>query len=357
MLEAEHAADLALDSTWQGALAFAAGRIDMGSVIHRKLSTVPDLMYSHLFDLVHWLPDAPLDASWRGDVFKRLAAALMAPEQFLTVRERAMAALIASQDKNVLFVLQKALRSADGEIRRLACVGLGALGNPEAIKELEPMLSDENNNVQLAAGLALGAIGSERALEIMVSGLLDGAEELRRAVAEALAAIPDEGHAILRDGIESDDIMIRRATVYGLSRVKAPWALAALYRAMLEDEQWFVRTAAEEAFIAAQSPEGDGPHAHPEADSLTWLIQWAADRGEGVPAGINARQILIRVLQEAEPMYKILAARTLGRLGHVPALKPLYAALRDRSPDVRTAAYQALVEIEMRLGDPLPGLI
>ncbi|HML21043.1 MAG TPA: HEAT repeat domain-containing protein, partial [Aggregatilinea sp.] len=242
------------------------------------------------------------------------------------------------------------------EIRQLACIGLGALGNPEAVKDLAPMLTDSERNVQLAAGLALGAIGTEAALEVMVQGLLDGTEELRRAVAEALAAIPDVGYAILRDGIQAEDIMIRRATVYGLSRVKAPWALTALYRAMLEDEQWYVRAAAEEAFMEAQSPAREGPHAHPEADSLTWLIQWAAERGEGVPAGSNARQVLVRVLQEGQPVYKVMAASTLGLLGHFQALKPLYAALRDRHPEVRSAAYQALAMIQFRTGEPLPGL-
>jgi hypothetical protein len=167
---------------------------------------------------------------------------------------------------------------------------------------------------------------------------------LRRAVSEALAAIP------------ADDLMIRRAAVYGLSRVRAPWAIVALYRAMIEDAQWYVRTAAEEAFIAAQNPERTGPRAHPEADVLVWLIEWAADRGEGVPAGPNARQVLIRVLQEGEPFYKALAALTLGRMGHVLALKPLYGALRDRSPDVRSAAYAALTDIQLRVGEPLPGL-
>lgn len=355
--ESERLVERAMNPAWQEAIGFAAARAgNMLPAVYRRLSAPPDLLYSNLFDLIQWLPDSPPDAPWRGDIFKRLAAALMAPDQYPAVRERAMAALIASRDKNVLFVLRQALRASDKEIRRLACIGLGALGNPEAVKDLAPMLTDADRNVQLAAGLALGAIGTEAALEVMVQGLLDGTEELRRAVAEALAAIPDVGYAILRDGIHAEDIMIRRATVYGLSRVKAPWALTALYRAMLEDEQWYVRAAAEEAFMETQALDREGPRAHPEADSLTWLIQWAAEQGEGVPAGPNARQVLVRVLQEGQPVYKVMAASTLGLLGHFQAIKPLYAALRDRHPEVRSAAYSALAMIEFRTGEPLPGL-
>jgi HEAT repeat protein len=353
----ERATEVALDTAWQDALAFAAAQIDMTSAFHQKLSTSLDLLYSALFDLARWLPDAPLDALWRGDLFKRLAAALMAPEQYPTVRARAMAASIASRDrKSALFILRQAIRIPDPYIRRLACIGMGALGDPDVIKDLSAMITDENREVQLAAGLALGAIGNDAALDVMARGLLEGVPELRRAIAEALAAIPEEGHQFLREGIRDPDIEVRRAAVYGLSRIKAPWALSALYRAMLEDEQWYVRTAAEDAFMAARSPEHEGPLTHPEADKLVWLVKWAADHGEGTPAGPNARQMLVRMLQEGAPVHQMIAAQTLGRLGHVAAIKPLYAALLDRSPDVRGAAYEALADLQVRLGESLPGL-
>jgi HEAT repeat protein len=352
----ERATEVAVNPAWQDALAFAAAQINMTPAFYRKLSAALDLAYSALFDLVQWLPDAPLDAPWRGDLFKRLAAAMMAPEQYPTVRARAMAALIASRDKNVLFILRQALRITDPYIRRLACIGMGALGDPDAIKDLAAMVTDNDRDVRLAAGLALGAIGNQAALDVMAQGLLQGQPELRRAIAEALAAIPDEGHQFLREGIQDPDIEVRRAAVYGLSRIKAPWALSALYRAMLEDEQWIVRTAAEEAFMAARSPEREGPRMHPEADTLVWLVKWAAERGEGVPAGPNARQVLVRMLQEGQPAHQTMAAQTLGRMGHVAAIKPLYGALRDRSPDVRGAAYSALADLQILLGDSLPGL-
>ena len=353
----ERATEVALDAAWQDALAFAASQINMTPAFYRKLSGALDLLYSSLFELVRWLPDAPLDAPWRGDLFKRLAAALIAPEQYPLVRARAMAAAIASRDrKSALFILRQAIRVPDGYIRRLACIGMGAQGDPDAIKDLVAMMADSNREVQLAAGLALGVIGNNEALDVMAQGLLQGVPELRRAIAETLAAIPGEGHQFLREGIRDADIEVRRASVYGLSRIKEPWALAALYRAMLEDEQWYVRTAAEDAFMAVRSPDREGPRAHPEADTLAWLINWAAGRGVGVPTGANARQVLVQMLQEGQPAQQTLAARTLGRLGHVAAIKPLYGALRDRSPEVRGAAYEALADLQIRLGEPMPGL-
>jgi hypothetical protein len=207
---AEQFAAVASNPGWEPALPFAAARLSVDQAVTQRLGSAPDLLFSNLFSLVGWLPDAPPNAGWRTEIFKRLTAALLAPTQYPAIRERAMAALVASRDKNVGFILRQALRSTEPVVRRLGCVGLGALGEGEAIKDLGPMLADPDMDVQLAAGLALGAIGSEAALETMLAGS-SMAIRLRQAVAEALAAIPGEGHAVARrDELERDDGAPRR---------------------------------------------------------------------------------------------------------------------------------------------------
>ena len=353
---AERIEAIADQPAWELALPFAAAHVSLDAAIKRRLSTPPDLIYTTLFDLASWLPDAPPNVPWKNEVLKRFTAALMAPTQYPAVRDRAVAALVTTRDPGVLFVLRQALRSTDAMVRRLACIGLGALGDAEAIKDLEPMMTDPDVDVQLAAGLALGAIGSEAALERLVGRLLDGDESLRRAIAEMLAALPEGGHELLRELSKSDDVMVRRAVVFGLSRVHAPWALALLYRALLEDAQWYVRSAAEQAFYAAERSEGSGPVAHPNPDSLPWVIEWAAGKGDSVPVGEAGRQLLIRVLQEADPLRRAAAALTIAYLGYVPGLKPLYAALRDKDENVRGTAYEALAALQLRLGEPFPAV-
>jgi HEAT repeat protein len=345
---------VATKPAWDVAMPFAAAKTAVDAAVTQRLASTPDLLYSGLFSLIPWLQDAPPAAAWKAEVFKRLTAALLAPSQYPFIRERAMAALVCSRDKNVLFILRQALRSTDSMVRRLGCVALGALGDSEAIKDLSPMLTDPDAKVQLAAGLALGAIGTDAALETVVASLLGGEQNLRRAVAEALAAIPGEGQAVLRDAITSKDMMVRHAAVFGLARVRAAWALSLLYRTLLEDEQWYVRNAAEQAFRNADRLDKVGAMRHPEADALNWLKVWAAQKGEGVPGGENARQVLIRVLQEGESTTKVAAAITIANLGHIPALKPLYSALKDRDENVRAAAYEALAAMQARLGEALP---
>ncbi len=348
----------ALDPAWKHAISFGVALAPdhmVNRAVVQKLSQPPDLLFNDLFDLVHWLPDAPANAPWRGEVFKRLAAALIAPSQFPTLRERAMAALVTTRDKNILFILRQAIRTTDPDVRRLGCIGLGCLGEGEAIKDLMPMLEDDDLDVQLAAGLALGAIGSEKALEVMVEGLLNGEEKLRQAVAEALAAIPGEGHQLLHTAIHSEDMMVRRAAVLGLARVQTPWALADMYRALLEDPQWYVRSAAEQAFAEAQSPTHDAAVAHPPVETLEWLADWAAEKGLEAPTSENAHALLGRVLQEGDPAYKIASARTLGILGYPLAARVLYRLLCDENEAVRAAAYAALADLETQFGERLPG--
>jgi HEAT repeat protein len=342
--------------SWNLALAFAAAHLPVEKAVTKRLAQAPDLLYSGLFSLSHWLTDAPSKAQWKADVFRRLTAALLAPTQFPMVRERAMAGLVTSRDNAIIFIFRQALKNPDALVRRLGCIGLGAHGDPEVIHDLKAMLEDQNPDVIMAAGLALGAIGTEAALKEMITSIVYGEQGLRRAVAEALAALPGEGHAVLREAISAQDMMLRHAAVYGLARVKAGWSVALLYRTLLEDGEWYVRNAANEAFIAADSPEKSSVTKHPEADKLNWLAAWAATKGDSVPVGEKSRQVLIRTLQEGEPPIRAASAHTLATLGHLPALKPLYNALSDRDENVRAAAHAALGQLQMQLGEQFPAV-
>ncbi|MBN1284245.1 MAG: HEAT repeat domain-containing protein [Anaerolineae bacterium] len=350
-------ADLVDKPNWRYAFPFLAALTSVDKAVVAKLSAQPDLLYGSLFEVASWLIDAPPAARWRGEVFKRLARALMAPSQYRVLREKALGAIIASRDENVIFVYRQALRSTDPDVRRLACLGMGALGSSEAIKDLTPMLADDDLDVQLAAGLALGAIGTERALEMMVRGMLEGEENLRRAVAEALAALPGEGHNILRDAAVHSDMFVRRAAVFGLRRIKEKWALVGLYRVMLEDGEWYVKSAAQEAFAHARNPEIGALKGYPETESLPWLVTWAAERGNAVPAGDAANQVLIQALQQGKPPVRMTAADTLGVMGYVPALKSLYLALRDEDAAVRDTAFEALATLQLKIGRALPAVM
>jgi HEAT repeat protein len=351
-------AELAENPNWHGALGFAAAIVDLEPAVLQKARMQPDLLFSHMFSVVEWMPDAPAQVRWKGEILKRLGTVFLMPNQFPAVREFACAALVASRDDTggVVYLFRQAIRSGNAVLRRLGSIGLGAIGSTDGIKDLNQMLFDELPEVQLAAGLALGAIGTEEALTAMTEALLSGDPPLRKAVAESFAAIPGEGHAILRDGIVHEDLEVRRACAFGLARVPAIWALTALYRAMLEDSQWYVRQAAERAFAHAREPRSSGPVLYPEPVYYEWLKTWASTRGESVPEGPGGRQLLMTALQQAPGKVRVECARALGNLGHLPAVKTLYATLGDQDAEVRSAAFGALTNISYRTGKPLPGL-
>jgi HEAT repeat protein len=355
-LTEQRAVEMANQPAWNLAYPFAGGKISLLEAAKTRLNAPSDMLHAHIFDVATWLIDVPSSATWKVEVFKRLLVALTGPSQYPLIRERAMAAIVASHDKGTLFVFRAALDSPLPLVRRLACIGLGALGETDAIKDLASKLGDPDQSVQVVAGLALAAIGSDTALERMVEGLLNGDQGLQRAVAEAMAAIPGVGHATLRDAINDNSLYLRRAAVFGLSRIRSAWSLALLYRALLEDSEFMVRSAAEDAFKQVDGLEREGVRKHPEADALEWLTQWAAARGEGVPVGLGARQVLLQVVENGQPAERIAAALTLAQLGHMPALKALYKTLGDRDEAVRASAHQALGVLQSRTGRLLPAL-
>ena len=350
-------AEKAQTSTWTQALAYAATHTSIEPAVKARLSAPPNILQNQVLEVSRWLAYSDPQVSWRGPLLKHIGNMMILPNQYPLIRERAAAALIGARDRNTLFIFRQAARNANADVRRLACLGIGATGNREAINDLIPLLDDQHNDVQLAAALALGAIGNDEALEALVISLTEGSEQLRQAVAEAMAALPDEGYPILYDAISHEDMMVRRAATFGLRRLGSRWTTDALYRAFLEDEQWYVRSSAQQAFEEIQQHDGRGPQGYPAAEAIPWLGAWVAERGENIPSGDAAYQVLFQALNDGDPLVRMMAARVIGQLGVFTAAKTLYAALRDRQEEVRAAAHRSLADLEMQLGQSFPAPI
>lgn len=342
---------------WAQALAYANLSRPMDEVVRARLNAPPDMLRQAETEIASWLPYTNTETSWRGMYLKHLGTMLISPSQYPLLRERATAALVASRDKSVIPLFRQAARSPNPHLRRLSTLGLGALGDADAVNDLATLLTDQDADVGLSAALALGAIRTEAALNALVDAFTEGSEQMRQAVAETFADIPDEGFPILYDAIHDEDMMLRRASVFGLRRVKSGWSMIAIYRAFLEDEQWYVRSAAQMAFNELQYGKDNGPRSYPMPESLPWLTEWAGKRGDNVPTGEGAIQMLMRALQEGEPVTRTYAAANLGQLGLASTVKSLYGALRDKQADVRESAHRALAELQLQIGQPLPNPI
>lgn len=343
---------------WKEAIAYAALNTPLDALVARRMKTSPDLLLENLVEMARWLAYASGDVEWRGPLLNMLGNQMTAPNQYPLIRDRVAAALIDSRDKNVVLIFRKGVRNMDVDIRRLACLGLGAVGDDEGLRDLISLINDQREEVQIAAGMALGALGTDDALQPMVVALTSGSEPLRQTMAEAFAAIPEEGYPTLYEAVTDEDFMLRRAAIFGLRRLRTTWALVAIYRAFLEDEQWYVRSAAQQAFQELTYGRTVSLTAqYPKPEDIPWLQNWATKRGEALRAGEQAQQMLLQALQEGDTTVRALAAASLGQLGRADTIRALYAALRDGREEVRMVAHEALADLQLQIGQPLPSAV
>lgn len=333
------------DLAWSAAMPAFFSLGDPTAVVAERLRTNGDPLRLGALAVAAWMGDAPKEAIWRGEVFRRLAQVLLAPNQPAPLRSRALAALLATRDEGVVHLFKQGMASPDVTARRLAALGLGATGDPGATPVLQSALGDQARAVRFAAVLGLSGVADSAAVESLARLLVEGEEAMQVAAAEALALLPHQGHSILREGLADEDLRVRRACVFGVKRIgPASWVIEALKGLQLNDAEWFVRNAAAEALAELEAPTHP-VRPTPPAEQMPWLVEWAARRGEGVAPGAPARNALLRALSSGEPPVRIAAARSLGRLHDAAALDALKTAAADTSPEIRDAAVEALYEI------------
>jgi len=339
---------------WSPALSFFAEMADADSIVKEMLAAPGDVLQENLFQAARWSAHAQGKERWMRTVLISLAKLLLDNRAPLALRERAVATLVETQDKGVSYLLRQAASSENPDLRAAAALGLGALatelpgrpGDRNALEALIKALQDPSEKVQMAAIHALSITRTEASEEVLIHTLLEASPPLRRTAAESLARMGETGYQILQEALEETDTLVRRAALAGLELIDEPWVDELLDEIQRKDTEWLVRSAAEEQ-IKRRQERADVESVEPvRADSLTWLISWAAQQGEGVPTGPAAVALLQRVLKEGEPeLAQAAAARSLGDMGQSRFIKPLSATLRSPSIQVREAAFFALAAI------------
>lgn len=344
---------------WRDAIPFLLQNRPLDSLTAQIVSAPMDIQYDTVLQLTRWLPYVGMRSVWRGHLLQYLGNQMVADNQFALLRERIAAALVSSRDTGALIVFRRTLQHPNADVRYLACLGLGALFDEEATAQLADMaIQDPDEHVQIAAALALGAFGTEKAL-IKLAEFLELAENpnVRRAASESFAAYPEMGYPTLHDALRERDMLIRRAAVFGLGRVPAPWALIDINAAYLEDDEWYVRIAAQVALGDVYETSLKGVQHYPDVTEVGWLKAWRADqvKAGNIPHDLEGLDVLDYALQQPhDPLAKVLALLTVGQIGLYDKVDTLYEALRDRQSHVRDAAYRALAMFQDQLSEPLP---
>nr|MBN1229996.1 HEAT repeat domain-containing protein [Anaerolineae bacterium] len=341
-------------------LSFMAQTKDLAPYVEERMNERRTVRQDKLLAVATWVTDAPSKAPWRGEVFKRLAQALLTPNQYPEVRERVMAALVASRDANVRYIFQQGIKHDDIRVRVLSILGLGSIGDPEMAVVLGNLLEEEDENVEIAATLALGALQSKAALnEFMVQELLVGREMPRRAAAEMMSSnLAGEGHEVLREAARENEAAARKAAVYGLWRAgPEDWVMELLDDMERHDPEWLVRVTATSALEALREDKQITPKRPVLPEETGWLETWLFKRNESLAPGPQGISQMIRALQEGDEHIRMAAAEALGALGLPEGINALYAALVDKEPTIRDSAFRALSSISNATGYSLPGVI
>jgi HEAT repeat protein len=303
-------------------------------------------MHRPMLAAARWLRDAPRSAPWRAKIMGALADLLQSEGLPLSLRGQAMAAFVLSEDPGVPALFRQLGNTLSFELMRLVALGSGATGDPKAVKALAGMLEAPSISARRAACLALVAIGTNEALECVAHTLLNADEDLRRAAAEALANDTREGPAMLKDAVSMNDILLRRAVVYGLARTREPWALELLQKMRVEDEQWVVRNSASEvleAMNAANDPHVPRPLKAPS--ETAWLIAFAGTKGVGISPGAPATELLISALKSPKEDERLAALEYLKQKPTDGIVRSIYDAMYGDDSDLREAAFFTLWEI------------
>lgn len=333
---------------WSGkylAMRFIAAHGDASRLVQTMLEFSRLPMHRPLFAAARWLRDAPRNAPWRGKMFGTLAAILQTEGIPLSLRGQAMAAFVYSNDSSAATLFRQFAASSSFELIHLAILGVGAVRDTKSLKLLEGALNAPSLSVKRAACMALAAINTTEALEIAAQALLNGEEDVRRAAGEALANDPKEGHAMLRDGTTINDILLRRAVIYGLGRVRDEWATDLLKKIQIEDEQWVVRNAATEVLEMRTHSSTFAPMKLKAPHEMPWLLEFAAKKGVGVSPGVPATDILLLALKDDDPEVRLASLQFLKYTPQDVVLKQLYEAMYKDDPELRESAYHVLWEL------------
>ena len=334
------------DLRWAEVLRFYAELGDMRPVVSEWLRKPDDVFNTRLRTLGAWVSVAPEGAAWREGTMAVLAKAFIHPSTMGPARKVLAEALATTGMPGVTYFLKQALQHPEANVRLAAVSGLARVAEETDLPSLEPLLIDKDASVREAAVHALAYAGFETSWRWLEMILLEGDDDLRPVAAAALADCGESGVGLLRKLIDSEDVMTRRAAVYGLAQVGAKELLSKMAH---DDEQWIVRSAASAALDEIEKRETSlGVEPFPNLERLPWLISWAADRGEGVGLGAAAKARLRQALVEGNAKVRLAAAQILRQIGRPDDIESLRAVLADEDPSVVSAAVEAIGEIGNR---------
>lgn len=284
----------------------------------------------------------PAGSELRIQVLRRAIGEIQQEKLPLGTRARLLTACAISNEPSLSVLFRQWLNGSSPDLRRLATLACGLVKDARSVAEITNLLADVDFNVHSTAAIALVAIPGDAALNAASAALTEGTETLRRAVAEALAVQPDPAcHEYLREALTSEDLLVRRAAVFGLGLVRQEWSRDMLAKVAVEDSQWVVRNAAAQALDLFQQANPYLPVALPLYWESPWLVTFAGKHGVGVSPDEPPIKLLFEALESGTEEDRTMALKYLPRFQVEDATAHILELLNDKDSDIASKALQA----------------
>jgi hypothetical protein len=295
--------------------------------------------HESLICLLSWLKDAPLNTEWRTEILKQTVQALHDPATPEITKQTLVSCLAISNDPGVAVLFRQLLSSPLELVRRIVSLGCGSIQDYKAIPDLSRLLDDPSTDVRISSILSIGIIQSPVSLKASLAILSEGEEVLRQAASETLAHRGPDGQQVLKNALTSQNLLLRRAVVYGLSEIKQQWAEKLLEKIAVEDGQWVVRNAASHALENLQRRSPFIPVPLPLPSESSWLIAFASRQGIGIIPGKPVNDLLLKALELGTPEERLASLTYIGRLKGSDILRSVYVTATSDSGIVKEYAY------------------
>lgn len=349
----------ATKTNWSQAIAYASSQTDITPIVEAKMTTPTDILHTNILDVAHWLRYADDLVEWRNKYLTYLGQMFVAPSQYLTSRERIAAALVTTRDPNARKIFGRGAQHDNPDVKRLSILALGVFQQQDLMDNLSYFLDDSTDEVSVAAALAIGNMHTEEAHTLLSEELLEtNSESVQQAITETFSDNPEFGYEILwellNDDKYKDSVRVRRAAVLGVKRLQTDWSLIQIYQTYVDSQQWYVQSTAQHAFTERQSQRNKGAQGYPQITTLPWLREWSLDLEDESATEASGVELLNMAMRESDPIIRYLATSNSGQLGVYENMADIYSLLNDQEDAIRDTAYRALVDLQMKMGSPLP---
>ncbi|MEN4013232.1 MAG: HEAT repeat domain-containing protein [Bellilinea sp.] len=313
-------------------------------------------LFRNLIKSARWIRDTPSNHPGRSKVMRRLAGLLQNETVPYSIRMSMLAASATSNDPALTLLYKQQLSSSSSSLRSMAVLGLGALQESKSIKEIVALLNDDHFEVRYAACFSLACFDTNEGLEARLSCIHYADESLRLAASETLAMDARIGHEKLRELMQSEDLLVRRSAIFGMSTINENWVVDILEKTAVEDSQWVVRNAAGQALENLQKPNPYVPQPLPHPADSPWLIAFGAKRGLGISRSDSPVAILLEALKSENEDERLASIWYLRNYSDEGVIARLYSLLFDSSIELRDTAFYALWSMSLT-GIEMPDLI